>query len=638
MFGPDLLPQKAMSNLLSAIVAIALTFAVLRFSMRLTPVRTFVAALGLWMEKKYVQYTALFGLVSIIALVWGSGFESPYKFDWTILFTINETYQIHFGHELLKALIMTVKLSIISAIIALFLGIVFGLCRLSKFKPLYYLSTWYVEFFRNTPLLVQLFFWYYAFPLALPETAREWVFGLDFEYWTACVGLSLYTGAFMAEVIRAGLQSIPKGLLEASYSSGLNYFQVLTRIILPLAFRAIIPPLGSEFLNNMKNSSLAMVVGVHELAFAAQDVEALTFHGFEAATAASILYLCTSLGISSVMNIINRKLQVQTGKRSVVDRCVDGVCKPFSVAWRVGYRPIRRAIRHHKLKKQQASYTASQAARIQIMKKLRALLVLALKGVFLAAIAYVIYLVVLGLSTFKWQIIWDNLRFMFVYRFPNGEAEDFFRGLGGLSFSLIMAIVSITASFPIGLLVGLGRMSKNSLFSIPCTAYIEIIRGNPLIMVIFWVYFFIGVLTGKFLDPFMSATIALTVFNAAYIGEIVRGGIQNIPPGQFEAAKSTGLTYWQTMARVILPQALKQMIPAIVGQFIAIFKDTSLAYIIGVTELTNVAMILNNRLLKYPFEIWTTVAVMYFVGCYLMSIYAKRLEARLSPEKVRLEM
>jgi ABC-type amino acid transport system permease subunit len=127
--------------------------------------------------------------------------------------------------------------------------------------------------------------------MALPDDVRTWVFNHNFEFWSATLGLSAYTGAFMAEVIRAGLQAIPKGLLEAAYSSGLGYFQALRTIILPLAFRVIIPPLGSEFLNNMKNSSLAMVVGVAELCWQSQQVESLTFKGFEATTAATLLYL-----------------------------------------------------------------------------------------------------------------------------------------------------------------------------------------------------------------------------------------------------------------------------------------------------------------------------------------------------------
>src|SRR6218665_2712396 len=152
-----------------------------------------------------------------------------------------------------------------------------------------------------------------------------------------------------------------------------------------------------------------------------------------------------------------------------------------------------------------------------------------------------------------------------------------------------MALIAISVSFFIGLAVGLGRCARNRIFRLPCLVYIEIIRGNPLIIVIFWIYFFLPVVFGAYFDVFWSATIALTVFTGAYLAEIVRAGVQNIPAGHVEAAYSTGLSYFQTMRRIVLPQALKQMIPAIVGQFIAIFKDTSLAFVIGVLELTFVA-------------------------------------------------
>jgi len=140
------------------------------------------------------------------------------------------------------------------------------------------------------------------------------------------------------------------------------------------------------------------------------------------------------------------------------------------------------------------------------------------------------------------------------------------------------------------------------------------------------------------LHAFWAATIAMTFFFAAYIAETVRGGIENIPPGQVEAAKASGLSYFQTMRKIVLPQALKQMLPALVGMFIAAFKDTSLAYIIGVMELTRAAYAINNRLMVYPFEIYTTIAVLYFLFSYIMSLYAKRLERKLSPENVRIEM
>jgi len=150
--------------------------------------------------------------------------------------------------------------------------------------------------------------------------------------------------------------------------------------------------------------------------------------------------------------------------------------------------------------------------------------------------------------------------------------------------------------------------------------------------VIFWVYFFSPIVTGMQINVFWSASIAFTIFSGAYLAEIVRAGVSAIPYGQMEAAVASGLSYVWAMRHVVLPQALKIMIPAIVGQFIALFKDTSLAYIIGVFELTTVAQTINNRLMVYPFEIYTTIAILYFICCYSMSMGARYLERKYSPD------
>ncbi len=199
--------------------------------------------------------------------------------------------------------------------------------------------------------------------------------------------------------------------------------------------------------------------------------------------------------------------------------------------------------------------------------------------------------------------------------------------LEGLKVTVQLAAISILLSFFLGLFLGMARLSKNRLVRIPALLYIEIVRGTPLIMVIFWVFFLIPILVGRPIQPFNSAVAAFTLFTSAYIAEIVRAGIKSIPGGQVEAALASGLNYWQTMRYIILPQAITKMIPPLVGQFISLFKDTSLAYIIGVLELTRRATIVNNREFK-SFEIFTFVALIYFIICYAMSRYAKFLEKK----------
>lgn len=587
------------------------------------------------LERNWLQNVLLLSVLVSLVYYWGFVFDFGYKFDWSVLYTVNETYGENLGYYLIRGLKLTVEISLISSGLALLLGIIFGLGRLSSFKPYYYFSTVYVEFFRNTPLLVQLFFWYFALPQALPEAWREFLFSQNYEFISATLGLSIYTGSFMAEVIRAGIQSIPKGLLEAAYSSGLSYFQVLRKIILPLAFRSIIPPLGSEFLNNMKNSSLAMVVGVPELCWQSQQIESLTFRGFEATTAATFIYLSLSLSIAGILNLVNAKLQlVPKEDKNWTHILADIVFSPFSFILELSSW-IGKLFQR---KENKLELTGLSLFTHRLLVVLNKIVVLILKVSFVSALIFLTYKAFSGIINLNWKVVVDNFRYLLIWRFPSKEPGDFFWGLGGLAFSVIMSVIAISVSFFIGLVVGLGRTSKYRLFRIPSLLYIELIRGNPLIMVIFWVYFFVPIFTKTYINVFWSATIALTIFTGAYLAEIVRGGIQNIPKGQFEAAYSTGLTYFQTMRKIILPQALKQMIPAIVGQFIAIFKDTSLAYVIGVLELTFVAQSLNNRLMIYPFEIYTTVAMLYFICCYSMSIFANKLEKKLETDTFRLTM
>ncbi len=586
------------------------------------------------LNKFWVQNLILLSLLGVGAYYFAFVFSFDYKFNWAVLYSESEYGNM--GFLLLDGLNLTVTITLYSSFIALTLGTLFGLARLSKFKPIYAFATVYIEFFRNTPLLVQLFFWNFALPATLPEDVRMALFELNFEFWVATLGLGIYTSAFMAEIIRAGIQSVPKGLLEASYSSGMTFGQSLRKIILPLAFREIIPPLGSEFLNNMKNSSLAMTVGVAEICWSAQEVEALTYSGFEATAAATGIYLLLSLIIAAILNLVNAKMKVVSNQgKSLTRKIADIVFSPLTLVsqslenlfWHFGSAPVD---------------TRTLSADAAVWRKLRSgiwsTLVLASKLLFILFLAALIYQTLLGLAGFNYQVIWDNLRALLIWRFPNGGSSEVFMGLGGFAMSIIMAIISISGSIVIGLLVGIGRTARNRAIRIPCLCYIELIRGNPLIMVIFWVYFFIPPMLKIQLDVFWSAVLAMTVFFGAYIAEIVRGGIENIPSGHVEAAISTGLNYFQTMRKIILPQALKQMLPAIVGLFIGAFKDTSLAYIIGVMELTTAAYAINNRLMLHPFEIYTTIAVLYFISCYIMSLYARRLERTLNPEKVRLSM
>jgi polar amino acid transport system permease protein len=219
-------------------------------------------------------------------------------------------------------------------------------------------------------------------------------------------------------------------------------------------------------------------------------------------------------------------------------------------------------------------------------------------------------------------VIWRNLDFLLIQGFLG-----FGNFVGG---TLRLAIPSIVLGFILGIFIGLGRLSGRRWIRVPATIYVEFFRGVPLVMVIFWIWFIIPVLLRTKIPEFGVALTAFVIFEAAYLGEIVRAGIQSVPRGQVEAATAVGLTPARTMRHVVLPQALKNMIPSLVTQFIVLFKDTSLASIIGFMDLTKAAQVVNNREIR-PFELYLFIAVVYWVCTYSMSRYARSLEKRLGP-------
>ncbi|SDK74909.1 amino acid ABC transporter membrane protein 2, PAAT family (TC 3.A.1.3.-) [Maridesulfovibrio ferrireducens] len=228
----------------------------------------------------------------------------------------------------------------------------------------------------------------------------------------------------------------------------------------------------------------------------------------------------------------------------------------------------------------------------------------------------------------QWDVVWNNFDYFLWGAFPNGP-------LGGLAVSILLAVLGIFGAFWIGLAAGLMRLSRNKLVKITSVIYIEVIRGVPLLMLIFWFYFLAPVVLGTSLPEFHCALIAFIVFTGAYIAEIVKAGVVALPSGQMEAARGTGLSHYQAMRFVILPQALRNMIPSFVNQFVSLTKDTSLAYIIGVNELTRTATQVNNRTLSAPTEIFITIAVLYFIVCYVLTYTSRRMEKHLARYQAR---
>jgi His/Glu/Gln/Arg/opine family amino acid ABC transporter permease subunit len=193
--------------------------------------------------------------------------------------------------------------------------------------------------------------------------------------------------------------------------------------------------------------------------------------------------------------------------------------------------------------------------------------------------------------------------------------------------TLRLAVPAIVLGFLLGIFIGLARLAPARGLRAAATVYVEFFRGVPLVMVIFWMWFIIPQLLRLPIPEYGVALAAFVIFEAAYFGEIVRAGVQSVPRGQVEAARALGLSGAQTMRRVVLPQALRNMLPSLVTQMIVLFKDTSLASIIGYVDLTKAAQIVNNREIK-PFQLYLFIAAVYWLFAYSMSRVARRLETR----------
>jgi polar amino acid transport system permease protein len=214
------------------------------------------------------------------------------------------------GHWLLQGLLTTLELSALAWLLAVALGILSGALRTVRFLPLRVLATAYVEFFRNVPLLVWMFFFYFAVPALLPQPVQEWLYDHGAEFSAGTAALGVYHGARFSEMIRAGIQSIPKTQLEAALSTGLSAAQAYRLVILPIALRLIIPPLTNETLNLIKNSSVALTIGVAELTFQTRQIETYTAKAVEALTAGTLIYLVLCLAIARAMARVERRFAI----------------------------------------------------------------------------------------------------------------------------------------------------------------------------------------------------------------------------------------------------------------------------------------------------------------------------------------
>jgi polar amino acid transport system permease protein len=227
-----------------------------------------------------------------------------YTFDWSVLWSGQS------GAWLLQGLLTTIQISALAWLLAVALGILSGALRTVAVSPLRWAAAGYVEFFRNVPLLVWMFFWYFGVPPLLPRAIQDWLFDHGAEFWAGMFALGVYHGARFSEVIRSGIQSIPRTQFEASLAIGLTTYQAYRLIIIPVALRLIVPPATSESLNLLKNSSVALTISVAELTFQTRQIETYTARAIEALTAGTLIYLALCLSIATVMARLERQYAI----------------------------------------------------------------------------------------------------------------------------------------------------------------------------------------------------------------------------------------------------------------------------------------------------------------------------------------
>jgi His/Glu/Gln/Arg/opine family amino acid ABC transporter permease subunit len=227
-----------------------------------------------------------------------------YTFTWSVLWTGQS------GYWLFQGVLTTLALSALAWVLAAALGIAAGALRTLRHRALRAVGTAYVEFFRNVPLIVWMFFWYFGVPPLLPRPVQDWLFNHDAEFWAGMFALGVYHGARMSEVIRAGILSIPRTQFEAAQAMGLTTWQAYRLVILPIAMRLIVPPATSESLNLLKNSSVALTISVPELTFQTRQIETYTAKAIEALTAGTLIYLAMCLSIAWIMARVERRFAI----------------------------------------------------------------------------------------------------------------------------------------------------------------------------------------------------------------------------------------------------------------------------------------------------------------------------------------
>lgn len=227
------------------------------------------------------------------------------------------------------------------------------------------------------------------------------------------------------------------------------------------------------------------------------------------------------------------------------------------------------------------------------------------------------------------EILQDYLPTLLIGQYPNGP-------LGGMALTLILSVLGLSLAFPLSLALALCRLSPWAVLRWPSTLIVYVVRGIPLVMLVFWSYFLVPVLIDRPTSAFTTLVVTLVIYQATYMSEIVRAGIEALPKGQTEASRSLGLSYGLTMRQVILPQALYNMLPSLISQFVSTIKETSIGYVISVHELTYSANMVNSSLLTKPLQVFVALSLIYFIVCFALTQAARAVEQRIERRRARV--
>ncbi len=655
------------------------------------------------------------------------------------------------------AILNTLQVGVIGCVLATILGIVIGVMRLTDNPILRRLSGIYVETFRNTPLLLQLFFWYAAIQFLPPVRQSFSLFGSVFlsqrgaqipalrfddpylltlamlalaiaaiafarrlfpeegdrplrfaviaaplalfcialatgvlavtldtpkligfgyqggvtitpELMALLAGLIIYTASFIAEIVRGGIQAIPAAQTEASESLGLTKAQTLRLVTLPQTVRIIVPPLVSQYLNLVKNSSLAVAIGYPDVVWATNAVINQTGQAIEGVLILAGIYLTISLLTSFIINWLNERGGMQTSAAGVAQtkksqsgpgsgpfiprmiaqlfssptQSVISVVSILVSGW-IAVKLFRWGVMDAVWVGKSADCRAvSGACWAYVWDKLNFFLF----GLYpqdelwrpeLATITVIAVAAMTMMPRFWGRflpLIWAGGAAIYLLLMGGGFGLSTVQttSWGGLPVTLLLAFSSIVIALPISILLAVGRNSKSPAANMIATGWIEIIRGVPLISILFLANTLLPLFLagGSSVDKLLRAQIALTIFASAYLAEAVRAGLRAVPCAQIEAAQSIGLSQLQMLRLIILPQALRTALPGIVNTAIGNFKDTTLVSIVGLFDVLGTVRAAGRDPTWLGFEIegYLFAALIYFTFCFIMSRYGAWLERR----------